>query len=107
MSKKRFGDYDDGRVIAPMNIDGMPWYRRERRPRDTAAFSGDAEAGGASGDRGDSMLTGSGAGSPVRLTRRENIAFSFGVIKAVMLIAIVYIAVMLGFILFCTNVWFR
>jgi len=85
VSRKRLEDYDDGRVIAPMNVDGMPWYKPDRRPRESEVSAGD----------------------PVHLTRRENIAFSFGVLKAVLLIAFVYIAVMLGFILFCTNVWFR
>ena len=27
--EKRVYDDDDGRVIAPMNVDGMPWYRRD------------------------------------------------------------------------------
>ena len=26
MKKKKYAD-DDGRVIAPMNVDGMPWYQ--------------------------------------------------------------------------------
>ena len=26
MSKKNYAD-DDGRVIAPMNVEGMPWYQ--------------------------------------------------------------------------------
>jgi hypothetical protein len=30
MAKKKYAD-DDGRVIAPMNVEGMPWYR-ERPP---------------------------------------------------------------------------
>ena len=27
--EKRVYDDDDGRVIAPMNVEGMPWYRKE------------------------------------------------------------------------------
>jgi hypothetical protein len=27
--EKRVYEDDDGRVIAPMNVEGMPWYRKE------------------------------------------------------------------------------
>ena len=27
--EKRAYEDDDGRVIAPMNVEGMPWYRKE------------------------------------------------------------------------------
>ena len=29
--KKKQYDEDDGRVIAPMNVDGMPWYVPDNR----------------------------------------------------------------------------
>ena len=85
MRRKRGADFDDGRVIAPMNIDGMPWYSAKVEQRGETA----------------------GSAAPVKLTFRENMAFAFGVLKAVLLIAVVFIGVMFAFILFCTNVWFR
>ena len=36
--KKKVYDDDDGRVIAPMNVDGMPWYDR-RQPKGTGQES--------------------------------------------------------------------
>ena len=76
---------DDGRVIAPMNIDGMPWYN-PKKERDRAN---------------------EGSSAPVTLSRRDKLAFAFGVLKAVLLAASVFIGALLAFILFCTEVWFR
>ena len=76
---------DDGRVIAPMNIEGMPWYVPERQ-------------------RG---AESSSAPAPQTLTRREKLAFIFGVLKATFLAAFVFIGFLLAFILFCTEIWFR
>ena len=76
---------DDGRVIAPMNIEGMPWYIPERR-RGTES---------------------SGAPALQTLTRREKLAFVTGVLKATLLAAFVFIGFLLAFILFCTEIWFR
>ena len=87
--KKRNDDLDDGRVVAPMNVEGMPWYSGERAPGDAGT--------GVSAD----------PVAPVKLTFRENVAFMFGVLKAVLLVALVFIGVLLGFILFCIHVWFR
>ena len=76
---------DDGRVIAPMNIEGMPWYAPERQRR---AESSNAPA----------LYT---------LTRREKLAFMSGVLKATLLAAFVFIGFLLAFILFCTEIWLR
>ena len=92
MGKKKFReDVDDGRVIAPMNVDGMPWYRPGRRePRSPADASGS-----------------SAAGAPEKMTLGENMAFAAGVMKAVMLVALIFVGALLGFILFCIYVWFK
>ena len=90
---------DDGRVIAPMNVAGMPWYspRREYEAR-----------GSGSGDGGQELADGSGAHIEApALTSREKAAFTFGVLKASLLAALVYIAALALFILFCTEIWFR
>ncbi len=79
--RKRSEFIDDGRVVAPMNVEGMPWYVKRAEP---------AEGGG-----------------PAELSRSEKRAFAWGVIKAVMLVAVVFIGVYLAFILFCTEIWFK
>lgn len=104
MRKKRVEFIDDGRVIAPMNVDGMPWYRKTREqptasPPDPQPLS-DPFGGSGPADSG-------GTAVPVKLTRRENIAFMFGVLKAVLLITFVFIGTFFFFILFCTNVWLK
>ncbi|MDO4571907.1 MAG: hypothetical protein Q4C13_00955 [Clostridia bacterium] len=83
--KKRADFEDDGRVIAPMNVEGMPWYVRR--------------AEGRSGEEG--------GGEPAELTRGEKLAFTWGVVKAGLLVVGVFVLVYLGFILFCTEIWFR
>ena len=91
--KNRSKFIDDGRVVAPMNVEGMPWYTPGK---ETRAIRGGDDAG-----------AGDGAGFTVKLTRRENIAFTFGVLKAVLLVTVVFIGSLFLFILFCTNIWFR
>ena len=91
--KKRVEFIDDGRVIAPMNVEGMPWYAPKRAS---------PPAGG-----GDDAGPGEGAGLPIKMTRRENMAFAFGVLKAVLLVTLAFMGGLFLFILFCTNVWLR
>ena len=110
MGKKRIDEYDDGRVIAPMNIDGMPWYSPSRpfgglrKPRGAGGdgASGDGSGAGSAGGVGGA----GGAASTEKLTRRESLSFSFGVLKAVLLVSLVFVGVYFLFILFCINVWF-
>ena len=82
--KKKTHDDDDGRVVAKMNIDGMPWHVRGRRQEKPESAS----------DLSD-------------LTREENMAIIAGTVKAGLLIGAVYFVVFLLFILFCVFVWFR
>lgn len=76
---------DDGRVIASMNIDGMPWYQRSKRfdpgKREQALDFSD-------------------------LTREETREIVKGALKASLMIAGVFILAMLLFILFCLYIWF-
>lgn len=86
MAKQRkHYDDDDGRVIANMNVDGMPWYQRsqrfERNKREQASDFSD-------------------------LTKEESREIVKGAMKAALLIAGVFILAMLLFILFCLYVWF-
>lgn len=80
--KKTF-EGDDGRVVAKMNVDGMPWYMRAERkkvPEDN--------------DLSD-------------LTKGETRAIVWGSLKAALLIGGIFMAVFALFILFCVFVWFR
>lgn len=90
MSKrKRQYDDDDGRVIANMDVDGMPWTRpglfrgrkQEKKPED---------------DR-----------PPLELTREEKWALYSGAMKAGLLICLIFIGFFALFILFCQYVVFR
>lgn len=82
--RKRYDD-DDGRVIASMNVDGMPWYQRSQRfennKREQASDFSD-------------------------LTKEETREIVKGAMKASLLIAGIFILAMLLFILFCLYVWF-
>lgn len=85
MAKKRKTyDDDDGRVVANMNVDGMPWYIREHRPwKDRPASQSDEQ-----------------------LTKEEERTLIWGAMKAGLLVAGVFILGALAFILFCLYVWF-
>ncbi|MDR0221623.1 MAG: hypothetical protein LBI54_09500 [Lachnospiraceae bacterium] len=83
MPKKHPDPTDDGRVIAPMNVDGMPWYTE-------------------GGPKGDDT-----ADPPAPFTFRENLAFLSGVLKASLLVTFVFLGALFVFILFCVNVWFK
>ena len=80
-------EIDDGRVIASMNVDGMPWYSK-------------TQAVPAAESAGDS------AAQPIKMTRRESMAFAFGVIKAVLLVSLAFLGGLYLFIIFCINIWF-
>ena len=83
--KRKPHDDDDGRVIASMNVDGMPWYQRSERfdkhRREQASDFSD-------------------------LTKEETREIVKGALKASLMIAGVFILAMFLFILFCLYVWF-
>ena len=81
-NKKSF-DGDDGRVVAKMNVDGMPWYMRGMS-KDTPENN----------DLSD-------------LSKGETWEIIKGTVKAALLIGSVFFLVFLAFILFCVFVWFR
>ena len=102
MSKKKKKEkfVDDGRVIANMNVDGMPWY--------SGPASGDAslrqkpagtQAPKKSNPYADLYRDEKPSGKETRAVIR-------GVLAAALLVAGVFAAVMLVFILFCVYVWF-
>ena len=84
MAKKRKTfEGDDGRVVAKMNVDGMPWYMRAERKK--AAENSDLSD----------------------LTKGETWEIIKGTTKAALLIGSVFFVVFLVFILFCVFVWFK
>lgn len=85
MSRKKRIEGDDGRVVARMNVEGMPWYTE--RPADAP-------------ERSESD------GEPVRLSREESRAFAWGAVKAALLVTAVFSVAAVLFILFCTDIWF-
>jgi len=84
--KKRTYEDDDGRVIASMNVDGMPWYQKS--PRQTTYNM-------------------HGSSDYEDLTKEETREIIKGALKASLLIVGIFILAMLLFILFCIFVWFR
>jgi len=100
MRKNRFDDLDDGRVIASMNVEGMPWY--------TPKPSAERASGRATEQsvRGPGAGTDAGTGAPEKMTRQESVAFACGVLKAVLLVAFALIGGYFAFIWFCVNIWF-
>lgn len=72
---------DDGRVIASMNVEGMPWYDK------TAVIP--ASSGGGT------------------LDRRQTRYAIMGALKASLLIAGVFSAALILFVLFCTEIWLK
>ena len=74
-------DDDDGRVIANMNVEGMPGYHPDRKQRDPS--------------------------KEIDLTREERRAITGGALKAAFLVVGVIVAVYLLFVLFCLYIWLR
>ena len=89
--RKREYDDDDGRVIADMNVDGMPWY--SPKPN----FPGEPKAEGkAPRDQ-----------EPLKLTREEKRAIYGGALKAGLVLCLILGGAYALFILFCQFVWFK
>ena len=85
MSKKQ-ADWDDGRTVAPMDLDGMPGFRRTRRRQEISELQRQEE--------------------PLYDPRARRAMYR-GIFKASALLIGVYIAAFTLFILFCVFVWFR
>ena len=84
---KRIYDDDDGRVISPMNVDGMPWHGKTD---DTQAEN-------------DSQVS----QDEIELTAEEKRAMTGGVFAAALLVAGVFILAGFLFILFCVFIWLK
>ena len=84
MKKNKIEYIDDGRTIADMNVEGMPWYNPVR----------------------DSKLREKPV-SGEQLGFKETLAVMRGVLRAGLLVAAVFAVGFLAFILFCVFVWFK
>lgn len=80
--QKKVYDDDDGRVIANMNVEGMPWYSPHKDGKGQKK-------------------------EPLDLTKEERRALTGGMLKAAFLIVGVVAVVYLLFILFCVFVWLK
>ena len=89
---KKVYDDDDGRVISPMNVDGMPWNRGAMTERPNKENNQNSE---------------SQSDNEIELTAKEKRAMMGGVFAAAFLVAGVFILAGFLFILFCLNVWFK
>ena len=76
---------DDGRVIAPMNVEGMPWYRPDV-PQDRGTAS--PSSGGSD------------------LSPEERRLVVWGAIRTGLLIFAVFAVVFLLFLIFSDYIWF-
>ena len=79
--RKKTYDDDDGRTIANMNVDGMPWYleKREKQPEQ----------------------------EKIELTKEEGRAMMAGILKATLLVTLAFGVGLTLFILLCDLVFFR
>ena len=91
--RKGLPEGDDGRTIVSMNVEGMPWYAPESAE---ASLRREAEKAGAGPERREAPLT-----------REESWFFTWGALKAALLVVGVLCAGLVLFVLFCQHVWFR
>jgi hypothetical protein len=80
MKRKKYMEGDDGHTVAPMNIEGMPWYRDEPPGKNPNAE---------------------------KMTRRQMVRYTFYAVLAGLCIVAVFGAAAALFIRFCTDIWFR
>ena len=83
-------EFDDGRTIANMNVEGMPWY----------TGTSEKNKPGQPGSDSDGLRK-------VTLTKKEERALLRGVVLAALLVGGIFFVVLAAFILFCIYVWFR
>lgn len=99
--RKKYDD-DDGRVIANMDIEGMPWnngYNRWFGGIYKKKYRRDIEKQMAEQQQGEPQ--------DLKLTKKETRMLVLNALAAVLLIGAVFALAGFLFILFCTKVWFR
>ena len=97
--KKRIYDDDDGRVIANMDVDGMPYnsgmrgYLRRKRISDEAAREKNADPEQPQSEQKD--------------TPRQTLSLLLNGVLAGLTVALIFGGLGFLFILFCVNVWLK
>ena len=84
--RDRLPEGDDGRTIASMNVEGMPWYSPEK-PGTPPVQDGKQPGDG--------------------LTRRQMRMYTASALKAGMLVTLVMCLGIVLFVAFCVFIWFR
>ncbi len=85
---------DDGRQIANMNIEGMPWYDKERALREKME-----------GNVPGTIKTENRKSPLDELSRKERWVLYRSVLAACLLIGLIFAGAAFLFILFCVYVW--
>jgi len=85
-AKPKKYDDDDGRVICSMDVDGL---RKHDRRTAREIFAARAET------------------TPEQMTQQEALRYTWYSVLAGLAMVFVFSAVLVVFILFCTQVWFR
>lgn len=88
---RRLPEGDDGRTIVNMNVEGMPWYS----PEGQESRSRHRRHRGQSG------------GTEEKMSARQARIYTWGALKAGLLVIGVFCLGMVLFVLFCLYVWFR
>lgn len=83
--KSRLPPGDDGRTIADMNVDGMPWYTPPRPRAEKRAPREEADP----------------------LSREDRRHYILGAVTAALAVGAVFGAAIFLFITFCEFIWFR
>ena len=87
--RKKTNDFvDDGRVIANMNIDGMPRSIIRRTAFDEFGMTGEKK-------------------EPIQLSKKERRSVLLGVLSSYAVFGVVVFGFFALFIKFCTSVWFK
>lgn len=100
MKKKHDDSWDDGRKIADMNVDGMPWAAstmlrgKQRRLYEQDKSAAEPESHSENDPE------------PETLTKEETRSLAVTGMIAGLAIALVFVAAAALFIWFCTSVWF-
>ena len=81
-NKRRYDD--DGRTIADMNVDGMPWYNPNIKKSE-----------------------GEGEQKPEPISKRETASWLINGILAALFIGLLFVGAAWLFIMFCTNIWLK
>ncbi len=83
--KPELPEGDDGHAIANMNVEGMPWYRPEKAEINDSSEEPNAP----------------------HVSREEARYYTWGALKAALLVVGAMCAGIVLFVLFCQFIWFR